>query len=156
MVSTLFALLALISVDGMAAPSPAPQATASTPKVDRYAGRPQARIAFAREVTNFQVKRDGYDDILFLETRRDRWFRSEINCFGIDDPRDAQGLLPLDHIFGLDGSSRIALVGFGHGRTECRLNGLIELTPEEAVEQGLIRRRPTPTPKASPKANPTS
>lgn len=154
MLTTFFVLVALAN-STMAAPQPVPEQAAdaphaTVPKADPYAGRPQARITFAREVRNFQVKRDGYDDILFLETRRDRWFRGEIDCFGIDDPRDAQGLLTLDPTFGLDGTSRIALVSFGNSRTECHLNGLIELTSEEAMDLRLIRRRATPTPKASP------
>ena len=141
-------LLAFAALTGSnlatAAPSqPASNSTAavSIPKIDRFAGRPQARIAFTQQVRNFQVGRDGHDDILYLETGRDRWFRSEINCFGINDPRDAQGLVSLDHNSGFDRFSRVALVGFGHRSTECRLDGLIELTPQEAIELRLVRPR---------------
>ena len=90
---------------------------------------------------NFQVKREDGDDILYLETQRNTWFRSEISCFGIHDARDAQGLVPLDRTTGFDRFSRIALVGFGHKTTECRLNGLVALTHEEAVELKLVRPR---------------
>jgi hypothetical protein len=155
MISTLLGLLALTAAQTPTAPLPdgsvpAQAANQTALKQDRFADRPQARIAFSREVRNFEVKRDGRDDVLYLETRRDRWFRSEINCFGIEDPRDAQGLVPLDHAFGFERASRIALVGFGHRTTECRLGGLVELTPEEAVEFRLVRKRAaapaTPTP----------
>lgn len=152
MLSIVLALAALMAAQGSDPTPPAPQnASATAPaKTDRFAGRPQARIAFAQEIRNFQVKRDGYDDILYLETRRDRWFRSEINCFGIDDPRDAQGLLPLDHVSGIENFSRIALVSFGNTTTECRLDGLIELTPDEVIELRLIRRRASAAPTSSP------
>jgi hypothetical protein len=146
MLVSLLSLAALVSGDAPVQPAPTTtpavqSATTTNVKADRFAGRPQTRIAFAHEVNNFQVKRDGNDDILFLETRRDRWFRSEINCFGISDPRDAQGLVPLDRTSGFDRFSRVALVSFGHERTECLLDGLVELTSDEATELGLIRRR---------------
>ena len=119
----------------------------ATTQVDRFAERPEARIAFAREVRNFQVKRDDGDDILYLETTRNRWFRSEITCFGINDPRDAHGFLPIDRGLGIDKFSRIALLTFNNGRTDCNLKKLIELTPEETVEFGLVRNRQNKTRK---------
>jgi hypothetical protein len=147
-------LLAFAAVLGAEVTPPVVNATgvsnAQAPKIDRFADRPQARIPFTNQVRNFQVKRDGYDDVLYLETQRNRWFRSEIDCFGINDPLDAQGLLPLDHGFGFSDFSRIALVGFGHRTTECRLNRLVELTPDETVELGLVRRREPPAAKVSP------
>jgi hypothetical protein len=150
MATVLLALFALVG----ASTSPigdAPASNVVTPatevKVDKFANRPEARIAFAREVRNFQVKRDGNDDILFLETSRNRWYRSEITCFGIDDPRDAQGILPIDRGMGIDSFSKIALFSFGHRQTECTLLSLVELTPDEAVELRLIRQR-TPKPQA--------
>jgi hypothetical protein len=155
MLHALFALASVISSDVTAAPSSPQQPAASVanvPKVDPFADRPRARIAFAREVNNFQIKRDGHDDILYLETRRDRWFRSEINCFGIADPQHAMGLLPLDHFGGFDSFSRIGLVSFGERTTECRLNSLVELTPAEALALQLTRTR---TPRAA-KATPAS
>jgi hypothetical protein len=152
------ALIALFAMVRAQATTPAtqtgnatpPVASASNSKPDRFADRPRARIAFVNEVRNFQVKRDGHDDVLFLETRRDRWFRSEIQCIGIDDPRDAHSLLPLDRAFGFDDFSRIALVSFSRKTNECRLNRLVELTPEEAVEFRLMRQRPVATVKATP------
>ena len=160
MISALIAVVALLGSEaapGSATTTPhSPSVATQATKVDRFARRPQTRIAFAQEVRNFQVKRDGYDDILYLETRRDRWFRSEINCFGIADPRDAQGLLPLDHTSGFDTFSRVALVGFGHQSTECRLNGLVELTPDEAVELRLIRRRSPSSRAPNPAPAPAS
>ncbi len=139
MISAVFLMAALMGSD-VTTPIANAASAMSSPKVDRFAGRPQARIPFAREVRNFQVKRDGYDDILYLETSRDRWYRSEITCMGIFDPRDAQGLVPRDHGFGIDNFSRVDLVGFGSQSTQCYLNGLVELTPEEAVEFRLLRR----------------
>lgn len=154
MLSTLFALAALMAAQSSSPTLPAPRSTntsvASPAKVDRFAGRPQARIAFARDVRNFQVKRDGYDDILYLETGRDRWFRAEIICFGIDDPRDAQGLIPLDSTFGIQSASRVSLVGFGHRSNECTIDSLVELTPDEAAEFRLVRRRSAPAPRIQP------
>jgi hypothetical protein len=154
---TLVALIAMLGSDVASTSASPPQPVVSSleqtsiaPKADRFAGRPQARIAFAREVRNFQVKRDGTDDILYLETQRNRWFRSEIYCTGINDPRDAQGLLPIGHSSGLDRFSRIALVDFSHRSNECQLVDLIELTPEEAIELRLVRRRAPPAPKAIP------
>jgi hypothetical protein len=147
------ALLALFALFGAstssvgAPPTGTVGATATQVKVDKFANRPEARIAFAREVRNFQVQRDGNDDILFLETSRDRWYRSEITCFGIDDPRDAQGILPIDRSMGIDSFSRIALFSFGHRQTDCMLQSLVELTPDEAVELRLNRRR-APKPQA--------
>jgi hypothetical protein len=110
----------------------------------RFEGRPEARIAFTNQVRNFQVKRENNDDILYLETSRDRWYRSEITCFGIADPRDAHGLIPLRSggaVDGFDSFSRVALVGFSSQRTDCSLDRLIELTPQEAVDLRLIRSK---------------
>jgi hypothetical protein len=152
------ALIALFALASAQAVTPAaqssdaspPAAAASTAKPDRFADRPRARIAFVNEVRNFQVKRDGHDDVIFLETRRNRWFRSEIQCFGIDDPRDAHGLLPLDRTSGFDDFSRIALVSFSRKTNECRLNRLVELTPEETVEFRLVRQRSAKPPNSPP------
>jgi hypothetical protein len=144
MTTALLALFALVGASTSSVGDPPTSnvgTTATAVKVDKFANRPEARIAFARDVRNFQVKRDGNDDILFLETNRDRWYRSEIACLGIDDPRDAHGILPIGHGSGIDRSSRIALVSFGRSQTECTLLSLVELTPEEAVELRLIRRR---------------
>lgn len=155
MLHALFALASAIGSDGAIPPATAQTpavSTANVPKVDPFANRPQARIAFARDVNNFQIKRDGHNDILYLETRRDRWFRSEISCFGIADPEQAMGLLPLDHFGGFNSFSRIGLVSFGERTTECRLNSLVELTPAEALELRLTRPR---TPRAA-KATPAS
>jgi hypothetical protein len=127
------ALAELPATAAIAAPLPALTQT------ERFANRPQARISFAREVRNFQVKREDNDDILYLETARNRWYRSEISCFGISDPRDAQGLLPIDRGFGIDSFSRILLVGFSHDRNECTLRSLVELTPQEALDLRLVR-----------------
>ena len=159
MLSAIFMIAALVSVDTSTPPTGGEQSSPTatkTDKVNRFAGRPQARIAFARDVRNFQVKRDGYDDILYLETSRDRWFRAEINCIGINDPRDAHGLLPIDHSSGLDRFSRIALVGFGRQSNTCQLTDLVELTPEEALEFRLLRRRSVPAASVAPKAAPAS
>jgi hypothetical protein len=137
------------AASGSAPPRANPQADIQA-KVDRFSGRPEARIPFSRNVRNFQVKRDNGTDVLYLETSRDRWYRSEISCFGINDPRDAQGLVPLDRGFGIDGFTRVVLVGFGHRQNECTLRGLIELTQDEAVDLRLVRRRaPTTPPPAS-------
>jgi hypothetical protein len=137
---TLFALGALLSAATAAADAP-PTAAPAQAQTDRFANRPQARIAFTRQIQNFQIKREDHADILYLETARNRWYRSEINCFGISDPSDAQGLLPIDRGFGIDGFSRIVLVGFSHQRNECTLNSLVELSEDEAVDLKLIRRR---------------
>jgi hypothetical protein len=150
MATALLALFALVGAATSSVDDP-PASNVGTPatevKVDKFANRPEARIAFARQVRNFQVQRDGHDDILFLETSRDRWYRSEITCFGLDDPRDAHGILPIDRGLGIDRSSRIALVSFGRRQTECTLQSLVELTPDEAVELRLNRRR-APKPQA--------
>jgi hypothetical protein len=146
---TLFALGALLSA-AAAPPQTAAAAPPAQTQVNRFEGRPQARIAFSRQIQNFQVKREGNDDILYLETSRDRWYRSEISCFGISDPRDAQGLLPLDRSGSLDSFSKIHLVGFSNQQNECTLRSLIELTTEEATELRLIRRRTPRTKAATP------
>jgi hypothetical protein len=151
MLYALFAIATLFAADTttpMIGGAKSPPETAA--KTDRFAGRPQARIAFNHEVSNFQVEREGYDDILYLETRRDRWYRSKINCFGIADPRDAQGLLSLDRMSGFDNFTRIGLVSFGHRTTECRLNDLIELTREEAIDLRLVRVRAARAVKPTP------
>lgn len=126
-------------------------------KVDRFAGRPPARIAFTRNVRNFEVKRENYDDVLYLETSQNRWFRSEISCFGLADPTAARALLPLDHGSGFDNFSKIGLVSFGHRVNECRLARLVELTPEEAIEFRLERPKAPVSGKAvASKAVPAS
>jgi hypothetical protein len=140
MTFSLFAFAMLLSA--AAAPATAALTSATpTPVIDKFEGRPQARIAFTRQIQNFQVKRENNDDILYLETTRDRWYRGEIICFGLSDPRDAQGILPIERGSGIDGFSRFLFVGFGHERSECSLRGLIELTPDEAFELRLVRRR---------------
>ncbi len=154
MIHALFALIAIAGLETpttqqVAAPATSP-VSQSTNSAERFADRPQARIAFSQQVRNFQIKRDGNDDVLYLETNRDRWFRSEISCFGINDPRDAYGLVSLDHTSGFDRFSRIGLVDFGRRTTECRLNGLVQLTPEEAVQLELVKPRRTATTKTSP------
>ena len=154
MFDALIAIAALVSSDVAAGPVTSTVSTVSATrdgaKTDRFAGRPQARIAFTQQVRNFQIKREDRDDILYLETSRDRWFRSEIYCFGINDPRDAQGLASLDNSSGFDSFSRVALVGFGHETTQCQLKGLIELTPSEAVDLNLVRRRAAASGRAAP------
>jgi hypothetical protein len=146
---SLLAFAALLSVGDMA-PQANPSGVVAAPQAqtneERFANRPQARIAFARQIQNFQVKREDNDDILYLETSRNRWYRSEIGCFGISDPRDAQGLLPVDRTGSFDSFSRVVLVGFSHQRNECTIRSLIELTPEEAVDLRLIRGRAAKTP----------
>jgi hypothetical protein len=136
MLSTLFAL-AMATTPPATNAGPIPNAPVVAE--NRFAGRPEARIAFARDVRNFQVKREGYDDILFLETRRDTWYRSEIRCTGIADPRDAQALAPIGPTSGIDRFSRVALIGFHSSHSQCFLNSLIELTPQEAIEFRLVR-----------------
>lgn len=128
--------------------APGRQASLSS-DVDRFEGRPQARIPFSRQVQNFQVKRESNFDVLYLETTRSRWYRGPISCFGISDPRDAQGIVPIDRGFGIDNFTRFVLLGFSHERNECSLNSLVELTPEEAVELGLVRNRTART-KSTP------
>ena len=151
MMHVLLSLAAIMGVEvAPASTSSSPATAAIASQTERFAGRPRARIAFAQEVRNFEIKRDGSDDILYLETRRDRWFRSELSCFGIGDPRDAQGLYPLDSTWGFDNFSRIALVSFGHRTTECRLHNLVELTPAEATEFQLIRPRRDAAKKTRP------
>jgi hypothetical protein len=150
------ALLLMSTTPSGASSAPVTGATTAAPQSisARFEGRPEARIAFTRSVRNFQVKREDNDDILYLETTRDRWYRTEITCFGIFDPRDAHGLVPLRSggaVEGFDRFSRVALVGLGSGRTDCSLERLVELTPEEAIEFRLIRRKaprakaPTPS-----------
>jgi hypothetical protein len=163
MVMSLIALAALANAALTQTPDTQPSQTSAAmdakpaAQIDRFAGRPNARIAFTRDVRNFEVKRENYDDILYLETSRNRWFRSEISCFGLADPLDAQALLPLDHGFGFDNFSKIGLVGFGHRINECRLDRLVELTPEEAVEFRLERPKALAGGKAvAPKAMPAS
>jgi hypothetical protein len=141
MINVLFALLVLGSADLQIAPPVTSASETTSVPTDRFAGRSHTRIPFTQNVRNFQVKRENSEDILYLETSRDRWFRGEISCFGIDDPRDAQALIPIDRTSGFDRFSRIALVSFGHRTTECRLDGLVALTPEEAVELKLFRPR---------------
>jgi hypothetical protein len=146
-------LLTLFALAMAATPQSANAASAAKPPVpaeNRFQGRPEARIAFAHDVRNFQVKREGNDDILFLETRRDTWYRSEINCTGIADPRDAQALAPIGPTSGIDSFSRVALIGFNSSHSQCFLNSLIELTPQEAIEFRLVR------PKSAPRPTPAS
>jgi hypothetical protein len=140
MAFSLFAFAMLLSTAATPVTS-APTSAAPAPVADRFEGRPQARIAFTRQIQNFQVKRENNDDILYLETTRDRWYRGEIICFGLSDPRDAQGILPIERGSGIDGFSRFLFVGFGHDRTECSLRGLVELTRDEATELRLVRPR---------------
>jgi hypothetical protein len=150
MISAFVAFMALTTADPTAPPpATTPTGTANI-HADRFEGRPQARIAFARDIRNFQVQRDGLDDVLYLETQRNRWYRSEIICFGLEDPRDAHGIIPIDRDFGIERSSRIALVSFGQRTSNCSLQGLIELTPEEAVAFKLVRQRTPARPKAAP------
>jgi hypothetical protein len=148
---SLLVFVALLGGGDMA--SPVTQGTAQATQQagkpsERFANRPQARIPFARQIQNFQVKREDNDDILYLETSRNRWYRSEIGCFGISDPRDAQGILPIDRSGSFDSASRVILVGFSHQRNDCTVRSLIELTPEEATSLRLIRGRAA-RPKAS-------
>ena len=119
----------------------------------RFADRPQARIAFARQIQNFQVKREDNDDILYLETTRNRWYRSEIGCFGLGDPRDAHAILPLDNSGSFDAASRVVLLSLSHHRSECMVRSLIELTPDEATELRLIRVRTPRAKAAAPQSN---
>jgi hypothetical protein len=140
--------IALVGAETSAHPSQT--AVAPVTNEARFAGRPAARIPFARDVRNFQVKREGSEDVLFLETNRDTWYRSEINCLGIGDPRDAHGIVPERNMSSIDSFSRITLVALGSGTTQCSLQNLVALTPEEAVEFRLIRRtRPARTQPAS-------
>jgi hypothetical protein len=153
---TLFALGALFSAalapSEVAFASSAAQAAPSqaAPVADPFANRPQARIAFTRTIQNFQVKRENNDDILYLETLRDRWYRSEITCFGIADPRDAHGIVPVSHGASFEASSRVYLVSFSQERNECSVRSLIELTQDEAIALRLIRRKAPRTKAPAP------
>lgn len=150
MLTLIFVLTALSShVDAPQATTAAGTPIAPISASERFANRREARIPFARDVRNFQVKREDNDDIIYLETRRDTWFRSEITCMGIGDPRDAHGLVPHPSEMGIDSFSRITLVSFGSGHTQCSLNSLIALTPQEAVELKLVRAAKLPNQRAA-------
>lgn len=123
--------------------------TPQKPKSARFEGRPDARIAFTRQIRNFKITREDNDDVLYLETLRDKWYRSAIFCSGIADPRDAHGIASIDHGFGVDGHSRIALVYLGQHPTQCTLRRLVELTPDEAVELRLVRHQRRNAPRSS-------
>jgi hypothetical protein len=154
MALSLFALGFLVGAAGAAVDTSAPTPVGAI-TAERFEGRPQARIAFAGQIQNFEVKRENSDDILYLETTRDRWYRGEIICFGISDPRDAHGILPIERGVGVDGYTRFLFVGFGHERNECTLRGLIELTRDEATGLGLSRpRRVSNMPIMEPETQP--
>jgi hypothetical protein len=152
---SLLAMLALLGtsdVQPSAQPTPTPLSQPATAQ-QRFAGRPQARIAFTRQIQNFKVKREENDDILYLETTRNRWYRSEIGCFGMGDPRDAHAILPIELSGGFDSSSRILLLGMSREGNECMVRSVIELTTEEATQLRLIRVRTPRSKAAAPQSN---
>ena len=120
--------------------------------IGRFDDRDEARIAFARNIRNFQVARGkGARDILYLEVPRDKWYRAEITCFGTGDPRFAHGLVPLSHGSGFNRYSRVRFVGVGgrHERSDCTIRSLVELTEDEAIEFNLVRQGSVPEAEAA-------
>lgn len=104
-----------------------------------FARRQQARIAFTHSVRNFKVTREEHDDVLYLETTNRTWYRGEVHCFGMDDPRDAISMQIVDQSGGVDQFSRVALYNLSGRGTQCRLDSLVQLTPEEAIARKLVR-----------------
>lgn len=107
--------------------------------------RKNERVLLTRSIRNFDVRReDGSDRVVYLETGRNAWLRGEMSCFGAGDPRDAHAIDIKDHTGGLDVNSTLVFRQFAAQSSECRLNNLVALTQEEALERKLIR---APKPK---------
>ena len=108
-------------------------------KEDAFAGRENGTIAFASQIDGFSVKREGRDDILYLNTGFGRWYRAPLTCFGMGDPGSAMGIIPYDyHGASIDKFSRFKLLGIDRmDKNECSISALIELTPQETVTFGL-------------------
>lgn len=118
----------------------APAAAAPQTNAERFAGRPEARIAFPSSIRGFRVEREDGDDILYVEGPGRQWYRGELVCFGLRDPDFAYGMVPITNGGSFDRFSRVVFTGIGsHDRTHCRLHSLIQLTQAEAVELGLRR-----------------
>jgi hypothetical protein len=138
----LLSLLALATAATATDPAAATaQATApATPIAERVANREQARIPFASNITGFRAEREDGEDVVYLEAGMNRWYRGELQCFGLGDVRHAHGFAPVDHVHGVDRFSRVAFFSLGDSRPEqCRLTSLVELSRDEAVELKLAR-----------------
>jgi hypothetical protein len=123
-----------------AAPASAQQAPATPTLSQRLEGRDEARIPFSRSIRTFEVKREQGDDILYIQDQRREWYRGEIQCSGVDDPRHAIAIAPIDHSGSFSRFSRIILLAPGereHNR--CNLRSFVKLTADEAIEAGVLR-----------------
>lgn len=146
-------MLSALALALAATPDMPPATTpALAPIGERVANRSEARIPSTRSIASFRAEREDGTDVLYVETRPRRWYRGEMQCFGMGDVRHALGFAPLDRGFGLERMGRVAFFETGaRNRSECRLTTLVELTDDEAVELKLARPR-KPTPDANPNA----
>ncbi len=151
------ALAVLSGAAALADPAPAaPAAPQAQTNAERFEGRPEARISFPSSIRGFRVEREDGDDILYVEGPGRQWYRGELICFGIRDAEFAFGMVPITNGGSFDRFSRVVFTGVGgHDRTHCRLQSLIQLTQDEAVELGLRRAPREPAAAATPpSANP--
>ncbi len=120
--------------------SAANPADAKPAVVDRYAGRPSARIMLSRQVRNFVVRReDDSDRVVYLETARSTWFRGEMICRGGGDPRDAKSFRSAGLSNGIDAGTTLIFYDLSRETSNCTLVSLVSLTPEEALDLKLVR-----------------
>jgi len=105
-----------------------------------FARRPRARILSSQDVRNFQVRReDHFDTVVYLETARNTWFRGEMICRGLGDPRDADSVQPISHTMGIDDNTTLIFRAFSSETSVCRMTSLVRLTPDEALDLKLVR-----------------
>jgi hypothetical protein len=140
----LVSALALAAASLGADPAAAPMSTASPAAVpihERVAEREQARIPFTSTISGFRTERENGEDVVYIEAGINRWYRGELQCFGINDVRFAHGFAPVDRGFGVDRFTRVAFFSLGSRHPdECRLTSLVALTRDEAVELKLARK----------------